>query len=574
MYLRLLIASLCVLTLSGQTTPPASSPAPADSTDTKPASVSGKTVTSTGQPIKKAVLTLRWVGSPGSGQAMPNPYAASSDAEGKFIFEAVDPGRYTLSADRPGYQRQTYGARRPNGSGTVLALTSGQTMSALNLVLSPQIVISGKVLDSDGDPVAGTQIRVMRSMFYNGKRQIVPTGGAATDENGEYKIQNLGPGKYYISASEPRDLFFGQGLRSAAAAPPPGQPAKQEEAPVMTYYPGVTDPAAATMIELVAGRDRPGTDITLLKSPVFHIRGKASGQVPVDRSQLRATVSPRSSTFMEFMRNASSPIGKDGAFDLSRIPPGSYNLVLINSMGNFKVFGSVPVEIGNHNVDDLTLTVAAPFDLSVQVKTEKVANAAADPAAKPKAASGPLRVSLQPIDGPAINVPNASTTDDDTFILTSVFPGRFRVNVSSLPEGLYLKAIRFGDQDVLESSLTLPPGGGSTPLEITLGANAATLAGSVVNAEGKPAPSAIVTLIPDPPAPDRSDLYKQSNTDQDGRFTIQSIAPGKYHVYAWNDLEPGNQFDPDFLKLYETKGTKLDIAVSAAPQVTLTPIEQ
>ena len=113
-------------------------------------------------------------------------------------------------------------------------------------MLAPQIVISGKVLDSDGDPVGRTQVRAMRSMFLNGKRQIMPTGAASTDESGEYKLQNLGPGKYYISAGAPRDQSFGQGSRSAAATPPAGQPAKQEEALGTTYYPGVTDPAAAT----------------------------------------------------------------------------------------------------------------------------------------------------------------------------------------------------------------------------------------------------------------------------------------------------------------------------------------
>ena len=573
MYLRLLIASFCVLTLTGQTTPPAPSTVPADSADIKPASVSGKTVTSTGQPIKKTILTLRWVGPIGSEQLISKPYSATSDVEGNFIFEAVDPGRYMLSADRPGYQRQTYGSRRPNGSGgTVLALTSGQTMSALNIVLAPQIVISGKVLDSDGDPVGRTQVRAMRSMFYNGKRQIVPTGSASTDENGEYKLQNLGPGKYYVSAGAPRDQFFGQGSRSAAATPPAGQPAKQEEALVTTYYPGVTDPTAATLIELVAGRDRPGTDITLRKSPVFHVRGKVAGQVSTDRSQFRVSVMPRSSIFMDFTTGASSAIAKDGTFDLSPVPSGSYSLILMNTMGMFKAFGSVPVEVGNQNVDDLTLTAEAPFDLSGQVKTEKVANAATGSKDKEKPTPGPTRISLDPVDGMAINVPNAVTKEDDTFVLTSVAPGRFRVNVYSLPEGSYVKAIRFGDQNVLEGGLTIPPGGGSTPLEITLGVNAATLAGSVEN-DGKPVPSVTVTLIPDPPAPDRRDLYKQSNTDQNGHFTVSSIAPGKYRVYAWNDLEQGNQFDPDFLKNYETKGTKLDIAESAAPQVTLNPIE-
>lgn len=585
MYLRLPVTTFCVLTLAVHLlaqppTPQVPSPmapgvstAPSDPADSKPASVSGKTVTSTGQPIKKTTLTLRWVSGLGSGQAMPNPYTATSDAEGNFTFEAVDPGRYMLSGDRAGFQRQTYGARRPNSGGTVLALTAGQKMAALNMVMSPQLVISGKVLDFDGDPVPRTQVRAMRSMFFNGKRQILPTGFASTDDNGEYKIQNLGPGKYYISAAPLREQFFGQSSRSATAPAVPGQPAKQEESTITTYYPGVSDVTSATLIELSAGHDRPGTDITLRKSPVFHLKGKVTGQVPSDRTQFRVSVMPRSSAYMDFMGNASSPVNSDGTFDLSPVPSGSYNVMLLNLNGMFKVFGSLLVNVGSHNVEDLTLTAEPPFDLNGQVKAEQAAGTSDGAAAKPKVAT-PTRISLQPIDGLAVNTPNAATKDDDTFSLTSVSPGRFRVNIFSMAEGLYLKSIRFGDQDVLREGLTLPPGSGTTPLEITLGANAATLEGTVQSADGKPAPSVTITLIPDPPAPDRTDLYKQNNTDQNGQFTIKSIAPGKYRVYAWSDLEQGNQFDPEFLKNYETKGTKLDIAENGKPQVTLTPIEQ
>lgn len=418
-----------------------------------------------------------------------------------------------LSSDRPGFQRQTYGARRPNSGGTVLTLTPGQKMSALNLIMSPQIVISGKVLDSDGDPVARTQVRALRYMFYNGKRQIMPMGYAATDEAGDYKIQNLDPGKFFISASPPHEGgFFGQGSRTAAPRPPAGQPVKQEEAAVTIFYPGATDVTAATMIELVAGHDWPATDITLRKLPVYHVRGKVTGQVPTDRAQLRVSVLTRSSVFMDF-GGASSHIGPDGAFDIPLVSPGAYKVMLVSVIGNFKVLGAVPVDVGSHDVENLVVTAEPPFDLNGQVKVEKPANSANDPAKANKTPWAPTRLSLMPVEGPAMNVPNASTKDDDTFSLVSVSPGRFRVSVFSMADGFYLKEVRFGDQDVLRNGLTIAPGGGSTPWEITLGANAAKLDGSVQTAEGKPAPPTIVTLIPDPPAPDRTDLHKQGNTD-------------------------------------------------------------
>lgn len=59
MYVRLLSALVCALTLAGQTTPPASPTVPAESGDTKPATVSGKVTSAAGQPIRKATNTLR-----------------------------------------------------------------------------------------------------------------------------------------------------------------------------------------------------------------------------------------------------------------------------------------------------------------------------------------------------------------------------------------------------------------------------------------------------------------------------------------------------------------------------------
>lgn len=48
-------------------------------------------------------------------------------------------------------------------------------------------------------------------------------------------------------------------------------------------------------------------------------------------------------------------------------------MMLLNLNGMFKVFGSLPVNVGSHNVEDLTLTAEPPFDLNGQVKAEQAA---------------------------------------------------------------------------------------------------------------------------------------------------------------------------------------------------------
>jgi hypothetical protein len=64
--------------------------------------VEGIVLTIAGEPIRKATVTLRpLAGSPVPGSTLSNPYVTSSDAEGKFAFEKVEPGAYMLSAPTP-----------------------------------------------------------------------------------------------------------------------------------------------------------------------------------------------------------------------------------------------------------------------------------------------------------------------------------------------------------------------------------------------------------------------------------------------------------------------------------------
>ena len=69
-------------------------------------------------------------------------------------------------------------------------------------------------------------------------------------------------------------------------------------------------------------------------------------------------------------------------------------------------------------------------------------------------------------------------------------------------------------------------------------------------------------LIPDRQR-ERRNLYKFATSDQNGHFTIATIAPGDYKLFAWEDIEPGEYNDPDFLRKYETLATPAQISESS-----------
>ena len=109
----------------------------------------------TGEPVKKADVHLEYANRKKS-MSGPRGYGGLADADGRFRFEGVEPGEYSLTAERPGYLHSSYGSKAPNQAGTNLVLTPGQQMADLSIALSPQGVISSRVVDGDGDPVQST----------------------------------------------------------------------------------------------------------------------------------------------------------------------------------------------------------------------------------------------------------------------------------------------------------------------------------------------------------------------------------------------------------------------------------
>ena len=141
--------------------------------------VEGQVLSIAGMSLKKATLRLQSTAQP-SQSTTPTNYVATSDGEGKFVFEDVVPGTYTLSAQRTGYVGQSYSAKSPGSGVTQLKLDSGQVLKDLLFKLIPQGIIFGKVVDEDGEPLPSFSIQASRWVFMNGKKQL-QTAGNGTD---------------------------------------------------------------------------------------------------------------------------------------------------------------------------------------------------------------------------------------------------------------------------------------------------------------------------------------------------------------------------------------------------------
>jgi hypothetical protein len=163
----------------------------------------------------------------------------------------------------------------------------------------------------------------------------------------------------------------------------------------------------------------------------------------------------------------------------------------------------------------------------------------------------------------------AEVAQDGAFRLRNVVPDAYRVEALPGAPGLYVKSIRFGDQDVSDGIVNLSqPSGG--PLNILFGTDVGKVQGSVETASGETVPNAPVILAPSGQRENRPDLVKQSGTDQYGHFTFQDLAPGDYQVFAWGDeVDFGLVQNADFRKFLASQAVSVSVGPSGSESVQL-----
>jgi len=136
-----------------------------------------------------------------------------------------------------------------------------------------------------------------------------------------------------------------------------------------------------------------------------------------------------------------------------------------------------------------------------------------------------------------------------------------------LPRDLYLKAARFGDDDILEGPLRLETRETANPLNVLLGSDGGSLEVVAYNGDGAPQPAQFV-LVPGLSRRSRSDQYRVAASGEDGRTTLRGIPPGSYKLFAREDLEPNAYLNSDYLEAYEALGVPVNIASGNNPPIS------
>ncbi len=471
-------------------------------------------------------------------------YSAVTDLGGHFEIKGIDPGRYRLHVIRNGYVTQEYGQRTPNDPGKVLALGPGQDMKDLLFRLLPSAVIAGRIQNENGDPLPWVRMSALRATYQRGKRTLSSEVTVVTNDLGEYRVFGLRPGRYFLSAT----YKPGQRLE------PNEENEDAEDAGkfgyVPTYFPGTPDPARATALTVKTGDEIASMDISLEPTTVYNIRGRVNYTASRrNAANIILALESRSTGLGWSVPARQSIVDKpDGTFEIAGVLPGSYTLTAQVFEEGRRFQARLSIDITNLDTENVQLTPLSGMDVRGQVVW--------DP--KPSGDQNSVRIFARSADTSFAYVAQNRIASNGAFLLHELPEGLYRITTSGQSPDCYLKSIRYAGMEVSDDEFNVIRGTQAT-LEVTISTRGAQVQGTVKDGDGLPAPGVWVVLVPEEAHRNQFHRFKQTVTDQYGRYSIRGIAPGDYKIFSWEQVEPDAWEDPDFLKPFESKGQSLSL---------------
>jgi Carboxypeptidase regulatory-like domain len=504
----------------------------------------------TGEPLKKAHVVLRRRGD----ESNEHPLIATTDATGHFSIEKIPAGRYDLRIDHANYGDTQYGQDQPDKPGAILNLAPGQKITDLLFRLHRTAVITGRVLDEDGDPVRDASVTAVAHTTVRGKIRFQSSASENTNDLGVYRISDLAPGHYTILADPPR-------------MPPWREPVEQA-AYLSTYYPGTTDSARASTLEVKSGDEITGIDFVFapkLPTRAYKVHGRVINSLTDDPdAYVIVTLLPRRNQDWDFGSDQKQTTAdrKTGAFEVKDVVPGEYLVAAMSFGSGRRHIATQSVDVIASDVDGVSLALTRGIDITVRVTLEGKSATSAD-----------MSVSLNPSANEAfINFSErrrAVEQPDGSFVLREVGDGSYSLDIYSKCQECYLKSASANGLDLLERGVQVSSGEAPSPITLVYSSNSGTLTGAVTNKDDLPAPGALVVLVPDSHPQPKPERYKTSTTDQYGRFEIRGVPPGHYHAFAWEKVDENSYGDPDFLRPFESMAESFAVAGNEQKSVQL-----
>ncbi len=497
--------------------------------------VSGQVVRAdSAEPLKSARVAL--IENTRSGK--PHTYKAFSDNTGHFSITGITPGRYRFAASHSGFVPQQFRPEGAAGGGALLELSPGQKLEKALFRLTPAAVITGKITDEDGQPLAGVEMEALmdarqaeavddetddedpETAMLAAKLEMVPVGMGVTNDLGEYRMYGLPAGDYYVAAIDSgMPELTEHSLRSESLGWEIGNEPATDHPPM--YYPGVFARNQAQKLHVAAG-STVRVDLTLRPEKTLKVAGRVLGENGQPAAGIYVALHSRDLDIMfSAMRNMATTDAQ-GRFTIEGVVPGSYVLQASKMEAQTQLSAEMPMEIAGQAPLEITLKLERGISLAGKVVLAEVP-------APQKIDFSSFHVWLSPTSANISDFGSAEVKKDGTFKISDLHRSTYSVHLTGLPKGWYLKSASLGSTDVLAHGIVA--GGTAGSLQLSISSKAAELSGTVMS-DDKPVPGALVQILPEYENPFRRDLRRKAVTDQHGHFVLDSVVPGAYRIRA------------------------------------------
>ena len=453
-------------------------------------------------------------------------------ADGRFGFNNVPAGKYSLSAQRRGNSPpQNY--RQDDQYSTAIAVGPGLASQNIVFPLEAPGSISGTVLDQGGDPAINVRVSLFRKAVSGGRPEIQMFGQHQADRSGAFHIGHLGPGTYFIAVSA--QPWYARSLPQIAGQPNP----EMDVAYPVTYYGDTTDPASATAVNLAEG-GAATIQINLRTVPAVHLDLGAGAMAGAAERPHPPPILAVETLGGNTISITPTMVGVNGREELGGIAPGHYVLRRMNVNEQFNRVGpGARIDIAGNT----SLAAAEPktTSLSGQVTFEGSARPPGQPLLQFSCAHRPFIVRISK-DGSL--QPGGETLET----------GHCDVALANAP-GFYLKSVAARDAKASTDAVDLIEGADNRITAVAAKGAMSEVTGVTVDNE-KPLSSAMVLLVPEDLT--RASLFRRDQSDSDGSFALANVLPGRYTLLAIDNGKELAYRDPAVIQPYLVQGAALE----------------
>ncbi|HKY05701.1 MAG TPA: carboxypeptidase regulatory-like domain-containing protein, partial [Blastocatellia bacterium] len=234
----------------------------------------------------------------------------TTDQEGRYQVTSLPEGSYSILPVTLAYVEANPG-REPRPA-TQVSLEEGESVEGMDFSLVPGGVVTGRVIDADKRPVIAAHVQLIpadgNSASYN------PPIMFDTDDRGVYRLFGIPAGRYYVAIGEDEN-----NVRRGAG----------ESYYSRTYHPDAREKSKATAIEVRAGGETTGVDITVGRvTKTYAATGRVvdavSGKPLANAAVGYGRFSKEDNAVRSYSYSDNQRTGADGAFRLTELGQGQY----------------------------------------------------------------------------------------------------------------------------------------------------------------------------------------------------------------------------------------------------------